>query len=515
MVDRSSRRRVVVIGAGIGGLSAAAVLSAHGADVTVVERHKTSGGKMREVMLGGQSIDSGPTVLTMRWLLEDLFAAAGSSLDDSVQLRPAKTLARHHWAAGEQLDLDADPEQSADAIACFAGSKEADGFRRFCAAARHVYETLEPTFLQASEPSLSALVMQGVRQPRSVWQIRPFVDLWSELGRYFKDRRLRQLFARYATYCGSSPFLAPATLMLIAHVEQRGVWLVEGGMQRLADALEQLARRNGARFRYEAVATGIGVENGRPSHVALASGERFEADAVICNAEPSAAAAMLRPAGPPADAPIRSGPSRSYSALTWSLVGRTRGVPLVRHNVFFSDDYPQEFNDLRRMRIPDRPTVYVCAQDRGADGIGASDGSERLFCLINAPPSGERGPLGAAEIARCQDRLLERLRTSGATIDMQSVAAVVTEPSDFERMFPGTGGALYGPATHGWRASFQRSGVRSRLPGLYLAGGAVHPGAGVPMAALSGHHAARCLMADWASTERSRRGAMPGGTSTG
>jgi len=192
---------------------------------------------------------------------------------------------------------------------------------------------------------------------------------------------------------------------------------------------------------------------------------------------------------------------------------RTQGFPLERHNVFFDDDYASEFSDIFRARqLPQRGTVYVCAQDRG--GVAGPAGAERLLCLVNAPAEGDRRAFDALETDPCEQRSLDLLRRCGLQIDMTPQQVTLTTPRDFHRLFPASGGALYGQATHGWMSSFRRSASTSRLPGLYLAGGGVHPGPGVPMAALSGQLAAATLMARLDSTSRSRRVLISGGTST-
>jgi len=509
-------RRVAVIGAGIGGLVAALELAARGLDVTVLERGEAPGGKLRAVNAGGAWVDSGPTVFTLRSVFDEIFAGCGESLDAHLTLRPLERLARHAWNDSEKLDLFADAERSADAIGAFAGVAEAAGFRDFCARARRIYATLEPRYIRIQRPSLLSLSLDhGPRGLLDVMRISPYTRLWRALGQHFRDQRLRQLFGRYATYSGCSPFQAPATLMLIAHVEQQGVWAVEGGMTRIATALAGLAAARGARFRYGETVSEILIESGRAAGVVLASGERIAADAVLVNADVAALAAGLLGADAARAAPGAHRAPRSMSALTWSLRAGTGGFPLLRHNVFFSDAYAAEFDDIfRRQRLPASPTVYVCAQDREGGDAVAPGGPERLFCLVNAPSNGDSHPFSAAEIRQCEERTFRHLKRCGLRVWPCPDSTVATTPETFERMFPGTGGALYGRTLHHPFASFRRPGARSRIPGLYLAGGSAHPGPGVPMAALSGRLAASSLLADLPLTSLSRQAGMPGGIST-
>ncbi len=508
-------QRAVVVGAGMAGLAAAIDLARRGIDVLVVESAPHAGGKMRETVNGDERIDAGPTVFTMRWIFEELFADAGSSLDDYLTLKSAEILARHAWNQRDCLDLFADRQRSADAIAAFAGPAEARGYLAFCQRAEAIYDALEHPFIRSSRPSMPALVVRfGIDGLGNLLKISPFSSMWRALTGHFKDPRLRQLFGRYATYCGSSPYLAPATLMLVAHVEQRGVWLVEGGMQRVASALTGLATRRGVCFRFGAAVSEIKVAGGRASGIVLASGEHIDADIVVMNADVSAIAGGRFGAATRASVPLMSPRARSMSALTWTMRANTSGFALLRHNVFFSDNYASEFDDVfQRTRLPGTPTVYVCAQDRNDDGTRTNAGAERLLCLVNAPASGDVHTFDAEEIAICESATFDRLAKCGLTLTRDASWTTITTPNDFERLFPGTGGALYGRASHGWMASFQRPGSSSRIPGLYLAGGSVHPGPGIAMAAMSGRLAATAVLADLASGSRSRLAATPGGMS--
>ena len=508
-----AEQRVVVVGAVVGGLAAALDLAARGLAVTLLERAAVPGGKLRLLHPAGRPVDAGPTVFTLRPVFEELFADAGARLADHLTLHPAAILARHAWRDGSRLDLFADPRHSEDAIGRFAGRAAAAGFRAFRARAHGMWRTLEHSFVRARRPTPLTLVARaGLRGAGDLWRIAPFATLWTELGDYFADTRMRQLFGRYATYAGSSPFLAPATLMLIADVEQQGVWLVEGGMHRIAEALAGLAAARGATLRFGAEVAAIELAGGRVAAVRLAGGERIPAEAVVFNGDAAALSAGLLGAAVARAVPPMPATERSLSAVTFALAARADGFPLSRHNVFFSEDYIAEFADLRAGRLPAQPTVYICAQDRDAADGAAPDMAERLLALVNAPPNGDAQEFTPAEIARCRTTMLAQLRHCGITL--RTEAELTTTPAGFARLYPATGGALYGAAVHGAMASFRRPGARTKLPGLYLAGGSTHPGAGVPMAALSGRLAAASLIADLASTTRSRPAAMRGGIST-
>lgn len=504
---------VVVVGAGMGGLSAAARLAQQGLAVTLLERAERVGGKVWGAQVGDYTIDAGPTVLTMRWVFDQLFEELGEHLDEHVALQAHAVLAHHYWSDGSQFTLYADRGRTEEAVRELAGKREAAAFRRFCQHARRIYETVEKPFIKGQRPTVAKLAASGMHAVFGPGKIEAHRSMWRALGDYFRDPRLRQLFARYATYYGSDPFHAPGTLNLIAHVEMQGVWSVRGGMHALAAALGELARRKGVRIHCGTEAAELVVEQGRVTGVRTADGDVMAADAVVLNGDVSALAGGGFGAAAQQAAGVRAPKERSLSALTMAGVARARGVGLSHHNVFFCDDYPGEFAALRAGKLPPEPTVYMCAQQRsGAAVVPAAGETEPIFFIINAPAQGDVRTLPDDEVTACQQAAFRLLRRCGLELDLQE--QLWSTPSDFHRRFPYTGGALYGGATHGAWAPVQRPASRTALPGLYLTGGSVHPGAGVPMATLSGRLAAAALVQDLDSTSRFRQGATPGGTPT-
>lgn len=505
--------RVIVIGAGMGGLASAIRLAAAGLSVTVLERADAPGGKARALPSDAGPVDTGPTVLTMRHVFDALFALNGERLDDHLTLIPQPILARHWWPGSGPLDLTPDRDTNAEAIRAFAGPAEAAAFLRFDALTESLYRAFDAPVMQAARPDLPAIARAALTQPRLWPALRPGLTVESLLKRHFRDPRLIQLFARYATYVGGRPAHSPAVLSLIWRAEARGVWAVEGGMHHLAAALAALAERMGVQFRYGTGATRITRQSGRVTGVQIEGGRTLPCTACIFNGDPAALTTGLLGDAAQSALPARAAGPPSLSALVWAFAATPQGpraADLIHHNLFFTDDPAREFGPIGKGQMPESPTLYLCAEDR-TRGPAPAHSLERFEIILNAPAG---LPARPEDFTRCRHMTFDHLSRMGLTFTPMPDSPSLTTPALLNHLFPASQGAIYGRSPEGTMAAFQRPQARTALPGLYLAGGGAHPGAGVPMAALSAMHAAAAILQDRISGLRLAPTAMPGGIST-
>src|SRR6056297_275644 len=506
----SDADHAVIVGAGVAGLATAARLAHAGCAVTVLERHAHTGGKMRALPSQAGPVAAGPTVLTMRHVFDALFEACGARLDDHLTLVRQPLLARHFWPDGSRLDLWDDAGRNTEAIADFAGPRAAAQFRAFDARARALFDGFDAPMMQAPAPRPLDLARHVMANPGLLHHTAPHRSLKGLLRHSFDDPRLAQLFGRYATYVGGMPAGVPALLALVWRAESAGVWAVEGGMHRLADALAALARRHGAVIETGAHVARIETEGGAVTGVTLSDGRRLPCTRVVFNGDPRALATGALGQGCAHVAPVTRRSPRSLSAEVWAFAATPTGADLAHHNVFFRADPDPEFTALARGETAPDPTLYVCAMDRGMGT--APPAPERFEIIANAPAlaPGER----PSKETPCPTRIFATLARFGLRFTPEPGRDSLTTPQGFERLFPASLGALYGQSPHGTMAAFQRPTARTPVAGLYLAGGGTHPGAGVPMAALSARHAAETILSDRISTSTCRPMATRGGIST-
>lgn len=480
--------RVAVVGAGLGGLAAAARLAALGHEVTVLEQAAEVGGKLGWFSRDGHGFDTGPSLLTLPQLYRDLFTATGAALDDVLDLVPLDPAAELRFPDGTRLRMPgrrADVPAALDAaLGAGVGAQWAALMRR----AEDMWRVAEEPFLR-SPLAGAATLARLARNPADVATIAPWQTLRGLGSRYLSDPHLRTVLDRYATYSGSDPRRAPAVLATVAHAEQEfGSWYVRGGLHRLGLAVAERAQARGAVLRTSSPVAQVLLEGDRACGVRLASGETVRADVVVAAGDATALYRDLLPADRRTRAVrgalARTTPSLSGFVLLLALRGRTPG--LAHHTVLFPEDYDAEFDAVFGGRPVADPTVYVSAPDDPA--TRPDDDSESWFVLVNAPrhdPAGGVDWTAPGLADAYAERVLDVLARRGLDVRDRLTWCVVRTPADLERDTGSVGGSIYGTSSNGARAAFLRPANASPVPGLFLVGGSAHPGGGLPLVALS------------------------------
>lgn len=485
---------VVVIGAGLGGLAAAVELAAAGRSVLVLEATEGVGGKAGVETRDGVGFDTGPSVLTMPDVLGRLLGRAGMALGTDVVLRQPEPAFRYRWPDGGTVDMHHDVGATLDSIGAALGSDARAELAGFLDYSRGIWDAVAPHFVHGAAPTFGRILSMGLGALADLRHIDPLRSMDAGIARHAKNDRLTDILRRYATYNGSDPRRAPATLNCIAHVELAlGGYGIEGGIHRVPEALAEAARRLGARFAFDTPVRGVALEGGRVVGVRTDAG-RVPADLVITNADAAQLTGELLPRGTRHGIPTDGEPSMSGWNAVYRAARPSSGTPRPAHEVLFPADYAAEFRDIFDAdRPPEDPTLYLCAQE-SCHGRPGWDDAEPVFVMANAPAepaAGTRDPEAWRTLAETVRR-----RLIGADLLAPGDARVWTRtPADLARRFPGSRGAIYGLASNDMTAAFRRPrNAAPAIPGLFLASGSAHPGGGMPMAMLSGVAAANAAV---------------------
>ncbi len=484
--------RVVVIGAGMGGMAAAARLSVKGHQVTMLEQSSTYGGKLGSYRRDGFVFDTGPSLLTLPAVYRDLFIKTGrSELDDVVDLRAVEPGFAYTWADGARAVLPgAGTGAVAAALGDALGGSAADDWRGLMRRAAEVWRLTRRPVLESPLTGMRDLLPLA-RNASDIRTVAPWQTLRGAGKSHLRDPRLVTLLDRYATYTGSDPRKAPAALVTVPYVEQTfGAWHLGGGIRMLAEALYARVQERSINVHFDTLVSRIDTDAGAVQAVHTANGQRFEADVVVANADAAAIYSSLvdDPAAKPAVKSLaKATPSFSGFVLLLAVRGRTPG--LQHHNVWFPGNYDAEFDSLfgRHATPVDDPTIYVCAPN---DDLMRPDAEhESWFVLVNAPRQGSgpgcvdwRAP-GVAE--GYADHLMAVMARRGIDVADRVLWRVVRTPADLEDEAAAPGGAIYGTSSNGTRAAFLRPANQSPVKGLYLVGGSSHPGGGLPLVGMS------------------------------
>ncbi|WP_422124227.1 phytoene desaturase family protein [Planococcus sp. X10-3] len=486
-------KKTIIIGGGLGGLSAAVTLANAGMTVELYEKNDHFGGKLMPVRLGNHTFDFGPNTITMPEVFNSVIEQTGESAADYFDLLPLTTHTRNHFPTGEHLDFSSDPAKMQTELNRVAPADGAN-FQSFLDEISRIYKLAERYFFPSTFQSWRDYLSPTLG--KALLQVRPVETMDHFYKRYFQDPQLLQAFGRYATYIGSSPYKAPATFSLIAYLELvGGVYYAKGGNARIAEGFAAVARKKGAILHAGKAVKKIIVRNGKAVGVELEGGNVSEADAVILNGDllsafPQLTAESERPSFSNKKS-VSYEPSISAFVILAGL--KTKLPALKHHNVYFSGDYREEFDDLfNKKRYSEQPTVYI-SNSSYTDPTRSPDG-DNLFILVNAPALSADGKLQIDPEAY-KNRIYDFLETYGLDIRSHLVEEKTYTSSFIAENFNAYRGSLYGPSSHKKKDAFLRPANASPdIKNLYFVGGSTHPGGGSPMVTMSGHNVAKRIL---------------------
>ena len=499
---------VVVIGSGLGGLAAAAVAQARGHRVTLLERNPWLGGKASVLHLdnpegpGRFRFDMGPTILTVPRVLRRIYAEAGRSQAEALPLIRLDPQWRCFFDDGTRIDLMEKVDAMAEAMDAFApGKRLGAGYRSFQDVSRHLHAISERFFFWKPVEGIGDTLdfTQNFKPAvlRDVMALRMGQTVAKVIRGHVPDERLAQMLDHFTQYVGSSPYLAPAVLCGIGDMQaSEGVGYPVGGTRAVAEGLATLARGLGADLRIGCEVTGIEIVNGAVRSV-TANGERIPCDAVISNMDAVRTYTELV-GGAPARAVARKGYEPACSGIVLYLGLRKRYDHLAHHGFVFSRDAEEEFDSIYRKGEPaPDPTAYLCAPSASDDTV-APEGGEALYVLVHTPHL-RPGHDWSRMFAPQRRAILDKLKRTAGLEDIEDRIVVdrALTPQDLHDRYKVLDGAIYGLASHGaWLGAFKPSNRSKPVRGLYLCGGAAHPGPGMPMVMMSGWIAADALDRD-------------------
>ncbi|GLY32885.1 phytoene desaturase family protein [Kineosporia sp. NBRC 101731] len=486
--------RVIVVGAGLGGLSAAARLGALGHQVTVLEQAEQIGGKLGLLRREGFGFDTGPSLLTLPAVYRDLFLKTGKPLEDVLELVPLDPACHYRFPGGLELDMPGSgPGGVSRAWAEALGPRAGQDWTAFHRRAAGIWDLTRDPFLESPLDGIRTLLGLA-RNPADIRTVAPWLSLRGLGRQYLQAPEQRMFLDRYATYTGSDPRRAPAALATVPFVEHAfGSWYIPGGLWQLGAAVADRATSHGVKILTSSPVEQV-IASPQVEGVRLESGETLPADVVVSGVE---AAHLYRDLLPGAEgkggrrALAKASPSLSGFVMLLALRGRTPG--LRHHTVLFPTDYDAEFDHVfgtgkqagKPSPVPD-PTVYISAPDDPA--LRPDDDHEAWFVLVNAPRHEPAAGMdwdapGLAE--SYAQKILGLMAQRGLDVRDRLLWNEIRTPADLERNTRSTGGSIYGSSSNGARSAFLRPGNRSPVPGLFLVGGSSHPGGGLPLVGLS------------------------------
>jgi phytoene desaturase len=485
-------KKCCVIGAGLGGLSAAIEIALLGIDVDLFERNESAGGKAGSFILNGFRFDTGPSLLTMPFVLESIFTDAGRDIKKYLTIKPLEKHCEYYFPDNISITAYSDIEKFSDELSrCGKDSRERlTAYLNYC---RDIYELTAELFLFNDFHDINTFKKHAsLKTLLNIRKIDSLRTMHKANSSFFKDAKTIQLFDRYATYNGSNPYMAPATLNIIQHVEYNmGSYIVEQGIYAISTSLHKLAQEVGVRVFTKQNVDSILYKKGKISGVAI-NGQNRLYDFVVSNADASFTYKELMNDFKTKNAKryARLEPSSSALVFYWGIDGiSTLGV----HNIIFSMDYKEEFKEIfSENTCPDDPTVYIYISSKFKKD-DAPSGMENWFVMINAPY--DKNQDWFLETKKSRAVIINKInKTFNLDIESKIRCESILTPPEIEKKTGSYKGSLYGISSNSRSAAFLRQSNRSKqYKGLYFCGGSVHPGGGIPLVLLSGKLAAAAI----------------------
>ncbi len=491
---------IVIIGAGIGGMSAAARLAKAGHEVTIYENSDRSGGKCRTEWFGDYAFDTGPSLLTLPAVYRDLFLKTGKRIEHVLNIKPVDPAFNYHFSDGSSvLFPNLSNPNTYNEIEKSYGLAAGNQWKELINRAERMWEVSREPFIESELNSIFSLLKRK-NLLRDIKEIAPFTSLRKLSEKLKLDPHLQMIVDRYATYTGSDPRSAPAVLLTIAFVESTfGAWHIEGGVGQLSTALEQRCSDLGVKFKFNTLVSQILVNNNHATGIKTSDGKEFKADLVVANSDAEYIYNKLLANNVNAARSER----RKLKFATKSLSGfslllgldnsKGKAVPIDHHNVYFPNNYDAEFDDVFTKQIPVQdPTIYICAPKD--PHMTKGENKEAWFVLVNAPRHQVDGGWdwreGGAEYGQ---KIIKKLDDLGLNVSSRLDFMKYRTPADLENYAMAPGGSIYGSSSNSAASAFLRAKNRSKIKGLFCVGGSSHPGGGLPLVGISAEIVANAI----------------------
>lgn len=479
-------KKVAIIGAGLGGLATASRLANNGFEVHLFEQNSYPGGKASEFVRDGFRFDKGPSLLTMPYVIEDLFKDCNEDIKQYLELRKIEPVCRYFYSDGTIINAYSDLNKFSDEI-WFKTKESRESLKKFFDYSGKIFDLSAELFLFNNPKNVKTFLnLKAFKTLLQINKIDSFRTVHQAVSSFFKDKRIIQLFDRYSTYNGSNPFEAPATLNIIPYVEYNpGSFLPKGGIYKITYALFNLAKKKNVKFHFNSRVDEILLKDSSAVGVEV-NNERILFDAIISNADVNYTFKNLLKNIQTSESKRYSRLKPSFSGLVfyWAIDGTFK--EFETHNIIFSENYKKEFDELTKEKIiPNDPTVYIYISSK-SNPEDAPTGKENWFVMVNAPYN--CGQDWNKEIEKARKSVISKINSLLKTsIESRIIFEELLSPIEIEKQTSSYLGSIYGISSDTKTAVFLRqSNKSSTIKNLYFCGGSAHPGGGIPLVILSG-----------------------------